>query len=115
MSPASERNAGDEGPGAGAGQVDAALAARARLERLLAAPTPFRADTGEADPAVTAVLESTDRPRHEYLDAVWRAVTASRVIVPVIAHAPPGAHAVRLGASDAVPSMPRARDRKSVV
>ena len=68
MSPASERNAGDEGPGAGAGQVDAALAARARLERLLAAPTPFRADTGEADPAVTAVLESTDRPRHEYLD-----------------------------------------------
>ena len=112
MSPASERNAGDEGPGAGAGQVDAALAARARLERLLAAPTPFRADTGEADPAVTAVLESTDRPRHEYLDAVWRAVTASRVIVPVIAHAPPGAHAVRLGASDAVPSMPRARGRE---
>lgn len=41
-------------------QVRAALAARAKMERLLAAPTPFASDDGSADPAVTAALEDTE-------------------------------------------------------
>ncbi|MGK2349349.1 SseB family protein [Actinomyces sp. W5033] len=69
----------------------AALAARARIERLLASPTPFSGDDGSADPFVTAALESTGTPRHEYLDNLWAALTASRVIVPVAAHALTGA------------------------
>lgn len=68
-------------------QVAAALAARAKMERLLAAPTPFTDDDGSADPAVIAALDATELPRHEYLDAVWAALAASRVIVPVAVHA----------------------------
>lgn len=67
-------------------QVAAALAARAKMERLLAAPSPFADDDGSAAPAVTAALEATGLPRHEYLDALWTALTASRVILPVAAH-----------------------------
>ena len=70
-------------------QVAAALAARSKLERLLAAPTRFADDDGSAAPSVTAALEATHLPRHEYLDAVWEALTASRVILPVAAHALP--------------------------
>ncbi|WP_111836907.1 SseB family protein [Actinomyces bovis] len=66
-----------------------ALAARAKLERLLAAPTPFAGDDGAADPAVTAALEATERPRHEYLDALLTALYHSRLLVPVAAHALP--------------------------
>lgn len=72
-------------------QVQAVLAARAKMARLLAAPTPFASDDGSADPAVTAALEATALPRHEYLDRLWSALTASRVIVPVAAHAVHGA------------------------
>lgn len=68
-------------------QVQAVLAARAKMARLLAAPTPFATDDGSADPAVTAALEATDLPRHEYLDRLWAALAGSRVIVPVAAHA----------------------------
>ncbi|WP_198419342.1 SseB family protein [Actinomyces respiraculi] len=81
---------GDDGAQAGRGadpQVTAALAARAKMARLLAAPTPFSDDDGSADPAVIAALEATGLPRHEYLDALWAALAASRVIVPVAAHA----------------------------
>lgn len=63
------------------------MAARSKLERLLAAPIPFAIDDGAADPAVVAALEADDRPRHEYLDSLWGALVASRVIVPVAAHA----------------------------
>ena len=68
-------------------QLTAALAARAKMERLLAAPTPFASDTGEALPEVTAAIEATDLPRHEYMRGVVAALTATRVIVPVAAHA----------------------------
>lgn len=91
------------GPGAGAAggreplpltatdaQVRAALAARAKMERLLAAPTPFASDDGSADPAVTAALEDTESERHLRLDRLWAALTAGRLIVPVAAHARPG-------------------------
>lgn len=92
-----------DGPGAGAAdgreplpltatdaQVRAALAARAKMERLLAAPTPFASDDGSADPAVTAALEDTGLERHLRLDRLWAALTAGRLIVPVAAHARPG-------------------------
>ncbi|RRD29460.1 SseB family protein [Actinomyces bowdenii] len=65
----------------------AALAARAKMERLLAAPSPFAGDDGAPDPAVTAALEDRQAPRHEYLDRLWAALSASRLIVPVAAHA----------------------------
>ena len=68
----------------------AALAARAKMERLLAAPTPFASDDGSADPAVTAALEDTESERHLRLDRLWAALTAGRLIVPVAAHALPG-------------------------
>lgn len=75
-------------------QLAAALAARAKMERLLAAPSPFAGDDGAPDPAVTAALEDRRSPRHEYLDRLWAALSASRLIVPVTAHAldplPPG-------------------------
>nr|WP_244963398.1 SseB family protein [Actinomyces trachealis] len=75
-------------------QVVRALAARGKLERLLAAPTPFAGDDGAADPTVTTALEATDLPRHEYLDALLAALHGSRLLVPVAAHARPegGAH-----------------------
>lgn len=74
-------------------QVQAVLAARAKMARLLAAPTPFASDDGSADPAVTAALDATGLPRHEYLDRLWSALASSRVIVPVAAHAVHGAGA----------------------
>lgn len=67
-------------------QVAAVLAARAKMARLLAAPTPFAADDGSPDPSVTAALDATELPRHQYLDRLWAALAASRVIVPVAAH-----------------------------
>ncbi|MDO4899631.1 SseB family protein [Actinomyces sp.] len=73
------------------------MAARDRLERLLAAPTPFAADDGSADPAVAAALDEQGLPRHEYLDRLLAALTASRLIVPVAAHAVGGPTRIRLG------------------
>ena len=71
-------------------QVAAAFAARAKLERLLAAPSPFAGDDGTLRPEVGAALEPTDLPRHEYLDGLWAALVGGRLIVPVAAHALPG-------------------------
>lgn len=74
-------------------QLAAALAAREKMARLLAAPTPFAGDDGSARPVVSAALGRTDLPRHEYLDQLWAALTAdvegtpARVLVPVAAHA----------------------------
>ena len=65
------------------------MAARAKLERLLAAPTPFAADDGAVRPEVSAALEADDLPRHEYLDRLWTALAGGRLIVPVAAHALP--------------------------
>ena len=87
-------------------QVRAALAARAKMERLLAAPTPFASDDGSADPAVTAALEDTGLERHLRLDRLWAALTAGRLIVPVAAHARPGRGA-------AGPTIPAGRARPS--
>ncbi|SHE26516.1 Hypothetical protein ACGLYG10_2767 [Actinomyces glycerinitolerans] len=78
-------------------QLAAALAARNRLEQLLAAPTPFATDDGAADPAVTAALEAQGLPRHEYLDRLLAALAASRLIVPVAAHAVGGPTRIHLG------------------
>ncbi|WP_172120997.1 SseB family protein [Actinomyces faecalis] len=63
------------------------MAARAKMERLLAAPTPFSDDDGAVDPAVLEALEAADQPRHLYLDHLWQVLAGSRVIVPVAAHA----------------------------
>ena len=46
------------GPGPEAPQVAAAMAARAKLERLLAAPSPFAGDDGAICPEVGAALEA---------------------------------------------------------
>ena len=89
-------------------QVRAALAARAKMERLLAAPTPFASDDGSADPAVTAALEDTESERHLRLDRLWAALTAGRLIVPVAAHALPGRGAA--GRAGAPESGTRAED-----
>ena len=70
-------------------QAAAAMAARARLERLLAAPAPFAEDDGSVRPEVSAALEATGLPRHEYLDRLWAALAGGRLIVPVAAHAMP--------------------------
>jgi len=78
------------GPGPEAPQVAAAMAARAKLERLLAAPSPFAGDDGTIRPEVGAALEATDLPRHEYIDRLWGALVNGRLIVPVAAHALPG-------------------------
>ncbi len=68
----------------------AAIAARAKLERLLAAPAPFADDDGSISPEVRQALEAVDLPRHQYLDELWAALVAGRLIVPVAAHALPG-------------------------
>ena len=75
----------------------AAVAARAKLERLLAAPAPFADDDGSISPEVRKALEAVDLPRHQYLDELWAALVGGRLIVPVAAHALPG----RLGGSQA--------------
>ena len=83
------------------------MAARSKLERLLAAPALFAADDGSADSAVVSALEAADRPRHEYLDALWGALAASRVIVPVAAHALSGPRtALHLAAPGVKPRAP---------
>ena len=46
-------------------QVEAAMAARAKLERLLAAPSPFADDDGAIRPEVRKALEALDLPRHQ--------------------------------------------------
>ncbi|VEI15206.1 SseB family protein [Actinomyces viscosus] len=66
------------------------MAARNKLERLLAAPSPFADDDGAARPEVSSALEASDLPRHEYLDRLWAALVGGRLIVPVAAHAHPG-------------------------
>ena len=69
-----------------------AQAARAKMQRLLSSPTPFSGDDGAADPAVARVLDALDagnQPRHLLLERLWSALAASRVIVPVEAHALP--------------------------
>ena len=71
-------------------QVAAAMAARAKLERLLAAPAPFSDDDGAIRPEVSDALEAVDLPRHQYLDELWTALVGGRLIVPVAAHALPG-------------------------
>ena len=71
-------------------QVAAAVAARAKLERLLAAPAPFADDDGSIRPEVRDALEAVDLPRHQYLDELWTALVGGRLIVPVAAHALPG-------------------------
>ena len=76
-------------------QVAAAVAARAKLERLLAAPALFADDDGSISPEVREALEAVDLPRHQYLDELWAALVGGRLIVPVAAHALPG----RLGGS----------------
>lgn len=86
---------GSAGPAASEedAQVAAALAAREKMARLLAAPTPFAGDDGSPRPAVSTALERTGLPRHEYLDQLWAALTAdtdgspARLLVPVAAHA----------------------------
>jgi len=75
-----------QSPGQPDAQLAAALAARAKMERLLASPSPFADDDGGADPRVTQALEDTSQPRHLYLDHLWQALVASRLIVPVAAH-----------------------------
>ena len=67
----------------------AAVAARAKLERLLAAPAPFADDDGSISPEVRKALEAVDLPRHQYLDELWAALVGGRLIVPVAAHAHP--------------------------
>ena len=69
--------------------VAAAIAARAKLERLLSAPSPFAGDDGAIRPEVGAALEATDLPRHDYLDRLWAALAGGRLIVPVAAHTLP--------------------------
>ena len=66
------------------------MAARAKLERLLAAPSPFAGDDGAIRPEVSAALEATDLPRHQYLDRLWAVLVGGRLIVPVAAHTLPG-------------------------
>ena len=92
--------------------VAAAIAARAKLERLLSAPSPFAGDDGTIRPEVGAALEATDLPRHDYLDRLWAALAGGRLIVPVAAHAlpdrsmPSGSQAVSLprGGSHGIPA-----------
>ena len=83
-------------------QVAAAMAARAKLERLLVAPAPFADDDGSIRPEVRDALEAVDLPRHQYLDELWAALVGGRLIVPVAAHAHPG----RLEGSQAQPASP---------
>lgn len=66
------------------------MAARAKLERLLAGPSPFACDDGAIRPEVSSALEASDLLRHEYLDQLWSALVNGRLIVPVAAHAIPG-------------------------
>ncbi|MDK8237003.1 SseB family protein [Actinomyces urogenitalis] len=75
-----------QSPGQPDAQLAAALAARVKMERLLASPSPFADDDGGADPRVTQALEDTSQPRHLYLDHLWQTLVASRLIVPVAAH-----------------------------
>ena len=70
------------------GQLAAALAARSKLEGLLAAPTPFAHDDGAADPLLATALADADRPAHERLERVVVALADGRLLVPVLAHAP---------------------------
>lgn len=69
-------------------QLAAALAARARLERLLAAPAPFAQDDGAAVPEVAAVLSDPAVARHERVERIVSALMGGRLIMPVLAHDP---------------------------
>ena len=60
----------------------AAVAARAKLERLLAAPAPFADDDGSISPEVRKALEAVDLPRHQYLDELWAALVGGRLSFP---------------------------------
>ncbi|EGE38693.1 hypothetical protein HMPREF0059_00037 [Actinomyces viscosus C505] len=87
-------------------QVAAAVAARAKLERLLAAPAPFADDDGSISPEVRKALEAVDLPRHQYLDELWAALVGGRLIVPVAAHALPGRFEGSLAQSAGLPHGP---------
>ena len=84
----------------------AAVAARAKLERLLAAPAPFADDDGSISPEVRKALEAVDLPRHQYLDELWAALVGGRLIVPVAAHALPGRLEGSLAQSAGLPHGP---------
>ena len=84
----------------------AAVAARAKLERLLAAPAPFADDDGSISPEVREALEAVDLPRHQYLDELWAALVGGRLIVPVAAHALPGRLEGSLAQSAGLPHGP---------
>ena len=84
----------------------AAVAARAKLERLLAAPAPFADDDGSISPEVRKALEAVDLPRHQYLDELWAALVGGRLIVPVAAHALPGRPEGSLAQSAGLPHGP---------
>ena len=70
-------------------QLAAAMAARAKIDRLLSSPTPFARDDGSVDPAVARALADDELPRHEYIERLWAALVAGRVLVSVAAHALP--------------------------
>ncbi|WP_259390835.1 SseB family protein [Actinomyces sp. 2119] len=93
-------------------RLDLAMAAgaRARMERLLAAPVSFRDDDGSVDPDVADALAVPGLPRHRYLDAVWTVLAGSRLLVPVQAHGRPGGPARVTVGRDAVDPPARRRD-----
>lgn len=73
----------------GRSQLAAAMSAREKMARLLAAPTPFAHDDGSVRAQVAAALARTDLPRHEYVDQLFQALVGgedARVLVPVAAH-----------------------------
>lgn len=71
--------------------VEAALAARAKMQRLLAAPTPFAGDDGSIIPELAAAFqryEAAEGPdRHREMDTLWQALVAGRILMPVEPHA----------------------------
>lgn len=87
-----------------------AAGARARMERLLAAPVPFADDDGSVDPDVAAALAVPGLPRHRYLDVVWTALAGSRLLVPVQAHGRPGSPG-RGPAATELPAHPHGRQQ----
>ncbi len=79
-------------------QLQAALAARERISKLLA-PNPFADDDGSTPAALAAAL-SAQLPRPQFLRELVAAIAATRLIVPVPAHGleePAAAVAVEIG------------------
>lgn len=71
--------------------VEAALAARAKMQRLLAAPTPFAGDDGSLTPELAAALEryeaASGPDRHREMDSLWQVLVSGRILMPVEPHA----------------------------